>query len=190
MAELGGFSVWGAEDEDVGESSYKSSEPIPAPKRTSNLFDDLEEANADWSVQASPPIEEPSALSRRDRDSRQFATDLASSSAPTVDADLFTDAPETSSIDRIQDKLQSTTLDEANDDDFGDAEFAAAGDGIDDDDFGDFGTFEESQADSFAAAATAETSEIERAWVCISVCARDTTDRLIPSHCTATFTYR
>jgi hypothetical protein len=143
MADDGGYSVWGADDDFNGQPSHQSITSISPPKRASKLFDDLEESTADWDIQASPPHESEAKATKRHSllDEAMPLQASASTSAVQVQEDAFFDS---STI--IENDL-ADRLDSAGFDDFEEGQFATAGDK--DDDFGDFGEFEEEQQADF-----------------------------------------
>jgi hypothetical protein len=148
MADDGGYSVWGAEDDSLNaeQPSHQSIPSISPPKRTSKLFDDLEETTADWDIQSSPPPEKATAASKR--------LSLLDEGLPAASPDSGIDAIQ-APVDQTFEPSQSKAndlfdqLDSAGFDDFQDGHFETAGDDMKDDDFGDFGEFEEDQEGAF-----------------------------------------
>lgn len=145
MADDGGYSVWGAEeDETNGQPSVLPAKTAIPAKRTSTLFDDLDDANADWGIQPSPPAEAtglgtPKRLSLLE----DTASPSLLTSPPLRSPEPFLDTS-TRQVENLANQLDNSGFD-----DFDDGQFASAGAGGGDDDFGDFGDFDDNQEDSF-----------------------------------------
>lgn len=166
MADDGGYSVWGAEDDDEDfRTQHQGITSISLPKRAPQLFDDLEESTADWDVQASPPQEVEVKTSKRHSilDEALPSPAFAPTSGLQADEDAFFDSTPTIEDD-LADRLNSAGFD-----DFGEAQYAAAGDK--DDDFGDFGEFEEEQQAEFdVGIPELDVAGPSREWVSVSCC--------------------
>ena len=141
------------------------------------MFDDLEEDNADWSEDASPLKETgmEKAQSAGVVELKGFGSDLFSSSSFSKGTKLAEEEREeeeqeenaAADVNELKDQLESTGFD---DDEFGDESFAAGDGKMDDDDFGDFGDFDEAGQDAFeseiAPQRTVETEADRSSWVC------------------------
>lgn len=173
MADDGGYSVWGAGDDGDfrAQLSIQNIPSISPPKRSSKLFDDLEETTADWDIQASPPPgREPGSSKRHSFLNEALPTTSLDTGISSLQApEQLTFEPAASVEDDLVDRLDSAGFD-----DFDDGQFETAGDHIKDDDFGDFGDFgdfEEDQATAFdVEVPEASVAGPSRDWVSLNDC--------------------
>jgi hypothetical protein len=163
--DVGGFDVWGAEDDDISRHSIAGTIPtFQSPKRSSKLFDDLEDSDADWGVQQAP-FKKHDAEAHDYEEAVEDVEAFASTSSP-IPAHSKAEAIELidEGLNGVVHQLESTGFD-----DFDDSQFAQGGDKVDDDEFGDFGDFDEAEQSAFEEHDIPSEAGPSREWVSLPV---------------------